>query len=73
MPSTINNQNLFLDTQFQQFVQFAETAIAAGKQKAIGRRRSPASKRPKSAGSPTAPSCPGPATGSASGWDVSAA
>ena len=37
MPSTINNQNLFLDTQFQQFVQFAETAIAAGKQKAIAR------------------------------------
>ena len=37
MPSTINNQNLFLDTQFQQFVQFAETAIAAGKQKAIVR------------------------------------
>ena len=37
MPNTINNQNLFLDTQFQQFVQFAETAIASGKQKAIVR------------------------------------
>ena len=37
MPNTINNQNLFLDTQFQQFVQFAETAIASGKQKAIAR------------------------------------
>ena len=37
MPSTINNKNLFLDTQFQQFVQFAETAIAEGKQKAIAR------------------------------------
>ena len=37
MPNTIDNKNLFLDTQFQQFVQFAETAIAAGKQKAIAR------------------------------------
>lgn len=37
MPNTINNQNLFLDTQFQQFVQFAEGAVAAGKQKAIAR------------------------------------
>ena len=36
MPSTINNQNLFLDTQFQQFVQFAEAAAKAGKQKALG-------------------------------------
>ena len=35
MPSTINNQNLFLDTQFQQFVQFAEGA--AGKEKAVAR------------------------------------
>ena len=37
MPSTINNQNLFLDTQFQQFVQFAEGAVAAGKEKAVAR------------------------------------
>ena len=37
MPSTINNQNLFLDTQFQQFVDFAEAAAKAGKQKAIAR------------------------------------
>ena len=37
MPNTIDNKNLFLDTQFQQFVQFAETAIASGKQKAIAR------------------------------------
>jgi hypothetical protein len=29
MPNTINNQNLFLDTQFQQFVQFAESAAPA--------------------------------------------
>ncbi len=37
MPSTINIQNLFLDTQFQQFVQFAEGAVAAGKEKAVAR------------------------------------
>ena len=37
MPSTINIQTLFQNAQFQQFVQFAETAIAAGKQKAIAR------------------------------------
>ena len=37
MPSTINNQSLVLDTQLQQFVQFAEGAVAAGKQKAIAR------------------------------------
>ena len=37
MPSTIDSQNLFLDTQFQQFVQFAESAAAAGKQKAVAR------------------------------------
>ena len=37
MPNTINNQNLFLDTQFQQFVQFAEGAVAAGKEKAVAR------------------------------------
>ena len=33
MPSNINIQL----AEFQQFVQFAETAIAAGKQKAIAR------------------------------------
>ena len=37
MPSTINSQNLFLDTQFQQFVQFAEGAVAAGKEEAVAR------------------------------------
>ena len=37
MPSTINSQNLFLDTQFQQFVQFVESAAAAGKEKAVAR------------------------------------
>ena len=35
MPNTIDNKNLFLDTQFQQFVQFAEGAVAAGKEKAV--------------------------------------
>ena len=37
MPNTINNQNLFLDTQFQQFVDFAEAAAKAGKQRAVAR------------------------------------
>ena len=37
MPSTINNQNLFQNAQFQQFVQFAEGAVAAGKEKAVVR------------------------------------
>ena len=32
-----NNQNLFQNAQFQQFVEFAEAAAAAGKQKAIAR------------------------------------
>ena len=36
MPSTINNQNLFQNAQFQQFVDFAESA---GKEKAIAIRR----------------------------------
>ena len=29
MALEVNSQNLFLDTQFQQFVQFAEGAVAA--------------------------------------------
>ena len=37
MPSTINSQNLFQNAQFQQFVQFAEGAVAAGKEKAVAR------------------------------------
>ena len=37
MPSTINIKTLSQNAQFQQFVQFAETAIASGKQKAIAR------------------------------------
>ena len=37
MPNTINNQNLFQNAQFQQFVDFAETAVAAGKQRAVAR------------------------------------
>ena len=37
MPSTINNQTLFQNAQFQQFVDFAEAAAKAGKQKAIAR------------------------------------
>ena len=37
MPSNINIQTLSQNAQFQQFVQFAETAIASGKQKAIAR------------------------------------
>ena len=36
MPSTINNQNLFQNAQFQQFVDFAEAAAKAGKRKALG-------------------------------------
>ena len=65
MALEVNSQNLFLDTQFQQFVQFAETAIAAGKQKAIARVET------SEVGGIA--SCPGPATGSASGRDASAA
>ena len=37
MPPIINNQNLFPNAQFQQFVDFAEAAAKAGKQKAIAR------------------------------------
>ena len=37
MALEVNNQNLFPNAQFQQFVDFAETAAAAGKQKAIAR------------------------------------
>ena len=37
MPLEINNQNLFQNAQFQQFVDFAEAAVKAGKQKAIAR------------------------------------
>ena len=37
LPLEVNNQNLFQNAQFQQFVDFAETAAAAGKQKAIAR------------------------------------
>ena len=37
MPLDVNNQNLFQNAQFQQFVDFAENAAAAGKQKAIAR------------------------------------
>ena len=37
MALEINNQNLFQNAQFQQFVDFAEAAAKAGKQKAIAR------------------------------------
>ena len=37
MAIEINNQNLFQNAQFQQFVDFAEAAVKAGKQKAIAR------------------------------------
>ncbi len=37
MALEVNNQNLFPNAQFQQFVDFAETAVAAGKQKAVAR------------------------------------
>ena len=37
MALEINSQNLFQNTQFQQFVDFAEAAAKAGKQKAIAR------------------------------------
>ena len=37
MPLEINNQILFQNAQFQKFVEFAETAVAAGKQKAVAR------------------------------------
>ena len=37
MPSNISIKTLSQNAQFQQFVQFAETTIAAGKQKAIAR------------------------------------
>ena len=37
MALEVNNQNLLQNAQFQQFVDFAETAVKAGKQKAIAR------------------------------------
>ena len=37
MALEVNSQNLFQNTQFQQFVDFAEAAAKAGKQKAIAR------------------------------------
>ena len=37
MALEVNNQNLFQNAQFQQFVDFAENAAAAGKQKAVAR------------------------------------
>ena len=37
MALEVNNQNLFQNAQFQQFVDFAEAAAKAGKQKAIAR------------------------------------
>ena len=37
MPNSINNHNLFQNAQFQQFVDFAEAAAKAGKQKAVAR------------------------------------
>ena len=37
MALEVNNQNLFRNAQFQQFVDFAENAAAAGKQKAVAR------------------------------------
>ena len=37
MALEVNNQNLFQNAQFQQFVEFAEAAAKAGKQKAIAR------------------------------------
>ena len=37
MALEVNSQNLFQNAQFQQFVDFAESAVAAGKQKAVAR------------------------------------
>ena len=37
MALEVNNQNLFQNAQFQQFVDFAETQIHAGKQRAVAR------------------------------------
>ncbi len=37
MPNEVNNQNLFQNEQFQQFVDFAEAAVKAGKQRTIAR------------------------------------
>ena len=37
MALEVNNQNLFQNAQFQQFADFAETAVKAGKEKAIAR------------------------------------
>ncbi len=37
MALEVNSQNLFQNAQFQQFVEFAEAAAAAGKQKAVAR------------------------------------
>ena len=37
MPLEVNSQNLLQNAQFQQFVDFAEAAVNAGKQKAIAR------------------------------------
>ena len=37
MALEVNSQNLFQNAQFQQFVDFAEAAVKAGKQKAIAR------------------------------------
>ena len=37
MALEVNSQNLFQNAQFQQFVDFAEAAAKAGKQKAIAR------------------------------------
>ena len=37
MALEVNSQNLFQNAQFQQFVDFAEAAAKAGKQKAVAR------------------------------------
>ena len=37
MALEINNQNFFQNAEFQRFVDFAENAAAAGKQKAVAR------------------------------------
>ena len=37
MALEVNYQNLSRNAQFQQFVDFAESAVAAGKQKAVAR------------------------------------
>jgi len=68
MALDVNYQSIFQNSQFQQFVDFAESAVAAGKQRAVARVDTS-----ELGGSSTAPSSPGPATGSASGRGVSAA